>query len=59
MKEKSQAEMNAAKRQAELIGEALGNAADNSRVWLNAEGKTAPKLWPKGVAASPFNALIV
>ena len=59
MKEKSQAEMNAAKRQAELIGEALGNAADNNRVWLNAEEKTAPRLWPKGVAVSPFNALIM
>jgi hypothetical protein len=59
MKEKTPSEKNAAKRQAELLSDALTGALDNKGIWLNKDGKMAPKLYPKGVSVSPFNALIM
>lgn len=59
MKEKSQAEKIAAERQAELLSSALGNAASAKGYWLNASGKTYPRFYPKGLAVSPFNALVM
>ena len=59
MKEKTPSEKNAAKRQAELLSDALTGALDNKGIWLNKDGKTAPKLYPKGVSVSPFNSLIM
>lgn len=59
MKEKNNIEKAAADKQAGLISEALQNAAGNKGVWLNAQGKQYPKLYPKGVAVSPFNALVM
>lgn len=59
MKEKSQAEKIAAERQVELLSSALGNAASAKGYWLNASGKTYPRFYPKGLAVSPFNALVM
>lgn len=59
MKEKSQAEKIAAGRQVELLSSALGNAASAKGYWLNASGKTYPRFYPKGLAVSPFNALVM
>ena len=59
MKEKSQAEKIVAERQVELLSSALGNAASAKGYWLNASGKTYPRFYPKGLAVSPFNALVM
>lgn len=59
MKEKSQAEKIAAERQVELLSSALGNAASAKGYWLNASGKNYPRFYPKGLAVSPFNALVM
>ena len=59
MKEKSQAEKIAAERQVELLSSALGNAASAKGYWLNTSGKTYPRFYPKGLAVSPFNALVM
>jgi antirestriction protein ArdC len=59
MTEKNQAEQNAAQRQKELLAEALEKARANGGAFLNAEGKTAPRLYPGGNAVSPFNSLIL
>ena len=59
MTEKSQAEQNAAQRQKELLTEALDRARQEGGVLLNASGKTAPTLYPKGTSVSAFNSLIL
>ena len=59
MKEKSEAEKIAAGRQVELISSALSGAASGNGYWLNAAGKTYPHYYPKGLAVSPFNALVM
>ena len=59
MKEKSEAEKIAAEKQVELISSALGNAASAKGYWLNASGKTYPRYYPKGLAVSSFNALVM
>ncbi len=59
MKEKSPQEEKAAVRQVQLINEALNKAKDNGGVWLNKTGMTAPRIYPKGPAVSPFNALVL
>ena len=59
MKERTPSEKNATKRQAELLSDALTGALDNKGIWLNKDGKTAPKLYPKGISVSPFNAIIM
>ena len=58
MTEKSQSEQNAAQRQKELLAEAL-EKAEKDGVFLNSNGKTAPRLYPGGNAVSPFNALVL
>ena len=59
MKEKNNIEKAAAEKQIELLTTALGNAATNYRYWMNAAGKQYPRLYPKGVAVSPFNAIML
>ncbi len=59
MTEKRQAEQNAAQRQKELLAEALDRARENGGAFLNAGGKTAPRLYPGGNTVSPFNALFL
>lgn len=58
MKEKSQIEKKAEARQAELLSAALGGASNAGGHWLNVSGKGFPRLYPQGVSASPFNALM-
>ena len=59
MTEKSPQEQMAARRQTELLIEALDRAKANGGTLLNAEGKTAPKLYDKATTVSPFNALFL
>lgn len=59
MKEKNQIEQQAAEKQVTLISEALDQASNTQGYWLNPSGKTYPIIYPKGVAVSPFNALIM
>ncbi|MGL5894170.1 MAG: zincin-like metallopeptidase domain-containing protein, partial [Bacteroidales bacterium] len=59
MKEKSQQESNAAERHIELLTYALESATNSSGYWLNTQGKTMPKFYPKGCTVNPFNALIM
>lgn len=59
MKEKTPQEEKAAVRQVQLINEALNKATDNGGVWLNHAGMMAPRIYPKGPAVSPFNALVL
>lgn len=59
MKEKNQMEKNAAEKQVALITEALKTAAGAKGYWLNPSGKRIPKIYPKGVEVSPFNALVM
>ncbi len=58
MSEKSQTEQNAADRRKELLAEALDRAAKGG-VFLNGQGKSAPRLYQSGPGASlsAFNAL--
>ena len=59
MKEKNQIEQQAAEKQVTLISDALDQASNTQGYWLNPSGKTYPIIYPKGVAVSPFNALIM
>lgn len=59
MKEKSTIEKNAAEKQSALLSAALGNAAGADRYWMNASGRGYPRFYPKGVAVSPFNAVVM
>ena len=59
MTEKSQVEQNAAQRQKELLARALDRARQDGGTFLNATGKTAPALFPKGTPVSAFNSLIL
>lgn len=59
MKEKSPQEEKAAIRQVQLINEALSDARNNGGTWLNHAGMSAPRIYPKGPAVSPFNSLIL
>ena len=59
MKEKSTIEKNAGEKQVALLSTALGEAANAGGHWLNATGKGYPRMYPRGVSASPFNALIM
>ena len=59
MNEKSSIEKNAAQKQAGLLAQALADAGDAGRYWLNPSGKTLPRFYPKGVSVSPFNALVM
>lgn len=59
MKEKSQIEKNAEKKQIDLLSTALREASNAGGHWLNATGKGYPKFYPRGVSVSPFNALFM
>lgn len=59
MKEKSPIEKNAEEKQVALLSTALSGAANAGGHWLNAAGKGYPKLYPRGVSVSPFNALFM
>lgn len=59
MTEKNQQEKNAAQRQVDLLTNAFEMAKENSGVWLNKDSKQAPKFYQKGMAISPFNAIIL
>lgn len=59
MKEKTTIEKAAVEKQVEMLSAALGASAEGDRYWLNAGGKQSPKLYPKGLAVSPFNALMM
>jgi hypothetical protein len=47
MTEKNQQEKNAAERQVELLTNAFDKAQENGGVWLNKDGKQAPKFYRK------------
>ena len=59
MTEKTQQEKNAAERQVALLAGALESSRTHEGVWLNPKGKAAPRFYPKGVAVSAFNAVIL
>ena len=59
MKDKSPQEQAAAEREKELLAGALDGAASSGGYWLNPNGKTAPRFYPKGPEVSPYNALIL
>ena len=59
MKEKSPREQSAAHQQTALLINALNGAVAGSGYWLNAAGRNLPKFYPKGVAVSPFNSLVL
>lgn len=59
MTEKTQQEKNAAERQVALLASALESSRTHEGVWLNPKGKAAPRFYPKGVAVSAFNAVIL
>lgn len=59
MTDKNQQEKNAAQRQVDLLMNAFDKAQENGGVWLNKDSKAAPKFYQKGLAISPFNALIL
>ena len=59
MREKSQIEKNAQERQVDLLSSALGEASNAGGHWLNASGKGYPRMYPRGVSVSPFNALFM
>lgn len=58
-KTKGQFEKQAAEKQVSLLNVALTSAVNANGHWLNASGKLYPKLYPKGFAVSPFNAVIL
>ena len=58
-KDKSPQEKAAVEREKELLSGALNGAAISGGYWLNASGRMAPRLYPKGPEVSPFNALIL
>lgn len=59
MKDKTTIEKAAMEKLVEMLSAALGASAESNRYWLNAGGKQYPKLYPKGLEASPFNALMM
>lgn len=59
MEEKNIQEKSAAERQCELLATALDQASKNGGVWLNPSEKTAPRIYPRGVQISSFNALVL
>lgn len=58
-KAKGQLEKRTAEKQVALLSDALKSAVDAGGHWLNASGKLYPKLYPKGFAVSPFNAVVL
>lgn len=56
---KPETQTRAVGKQVSLLSEALTSAVGANGHWLNASGKLYPKLYPKGFAVSPFNALVL
>ena len=52
-------EKRAGEKQAALLSAALSEAPNVGGHWLNASGKGYPRLYPKGVSVSAFNALFM
>ena len=59
MADKNQAQEHAAQRQKELLAEALERARTEGGVLLNQAAKTAPRLYPRDMGVSAFNALVL
>lgn len=56
---KTQLQKSAEEKQITLLSEALDRSTGIKGYWLNVSGKQYPRFYPKGVAVSPFNALIM
>ncbi|RHM98072.1 zincin-like metallopeptidase domain-containing protein [Bacteroides xylanisolvens] len=59
MTQKNHQEQKASDKQVEMISQALEKATQNNGVFLNAERRPQPSLFPRGKGASGFNALIL
>jgi antirestriction protein ArdC len=59
MEEKNQQEKMAAARQVELFENAFNKAKENGGIWLDNDGRKAPKLYLKPLQISAFNAIIL
>jgi antirestriction protein ArdC len=59
MEEKNQQEKMAIVRQVELFENAFNKAKENGGMWLNNDGRKAPKLYLKPLQISAFNAIIL
>ena len=59
MADKNQAQEHAAQRQKELLADALERARTEGGVLLNQAAKTAPRLYPRDMGVSAFNALVL
>ncbi|MGN1246184.1 MAG: zincin-like metallopeptidase domain-containing protein, partial [Muribaculaceae bacterium] len=49
----------AMQRRSELLAAALESARNNGGVWLNGDGKSAPRLYPRGASPGSLNSLIM
>ena len=56
---KTQLQKSAEEKQITLLSEALDRSTGIKGYWLNVSGKQYPRFYPKGLAVSPFNALIM
>lgn len=59
MEEKSQQEKMAVARQVELFENAFNKAKENGGIWLENDGRKAPRLYLKPLQISAFNAIIL
>ena len=59
MEEKNQQEKMAIVRQVELFENAFNKAKENGGMWLDNDGRKAPKLYLKPLQISAFNAIIL
>lgn len=59
MAETNTSEKIAMQKQIELLSDALEKAKVTGGLFLNQSGKKGPMIYPKGLAASPFNSLIL
>lgn len=59
MREKTAQEKAASDKQVTLLVDALERAKNGGGYWLNTAGRMAPRFYPKGVAVSPFNSLVM
>ena len=59
MEEKNQQEKMAVARQVELFENAFNKAKENGGIWLENDGRKAPRLYLKPLQISAFNAIIL
>lgn len=59
MPDKTSIELDVAKRQAQLLADALEKAKDSKGYWLNKAGRPQPTFYNKKAIVSPFNALLL